>query len=1062
MSPHQPPQVPSSNNPLHGIINWFANNSVAANLLLISVIVMGIMSLSTLRKEAFPSLEPDTVSVSVVYDSGDALQAEEGIALKIEEALETVQGIKRITSTSDASGSHISIEKETDYSLDELLFDVKNQVDAINNFPVDAEQPVIDKARRQDHALTLQLFGDADRHTLQNLGEKLKADLLAQSGITDVTQSGVLDPMMSVEIDEGKLQAYGLTISDISEVINNESSSPLSTSLRDSSKIIRLKAADQAYWQRDFANIVLLTTASGAQIKLGDVAIVSDSFSEDNNSLSRYNQQNAVGVEILMGDTSDIITIVEQANNVIKTWHESGLLPQNVELESWNDKSTMITERLSLLTKNAVTGIIMVFVILAIFLNVRVALWVAGGLPFVFFGTLYFMTDGYTALTINEMTTFGFIMALGIVVDDAVVVGESIYTTRKKHGDTINNTVLGTMKVAVPTIFGVLTTVAAFMALSNVSGNLGKIYSQFATVVTICLLLSLVESKLILPSHLAHVSTKRQIKKGLSGVWSKIQHGADSGLNWFSKNIYCKVIELSLRFRYAVVAGFIAFFILVIGMPMTGAVKVGFFPSILGDTVSANLVMQTDAAYGQTNKNLLMLEQSAIQAEQNLMTKFNSDKSEITSLQVISSNDTSGTVSVELLDDGAFTASEFAQEWQRLAASPEGSKKLQILATRKMVDNFKVELKAWDDETVMAAGALFKEHLQNTAGVNGIDDNLNPGQPQLKFTLSAQGRALGMDTASLSKQILQAFGGAIVQRYQRNKDEIKVRVRYPENARQTPADIMQSRIRLPDGTVVPLVNVATINSEYQHDEITRIDGLRAIYLSAQVDKDVIAPNELVADLQRDLIPELTQQFPTLNIHFAGEAEEQDETTGSMYAMFVAALLVIYVLLAIPLKSYVQPMLIMVAIPFGVVGAILGHWWNDLTISILSLNGILALSGVVVNDSLLLVSRFNELTKEEDMNTHDAIVESCTSRLRAVLLTSITTYAGLVPLLSETSIQAQFLIPAAASLGYGILFATVITLILIPALLMIQTDAKRGIATMLKSLGAKNKTQETAS
>nr|WP_024592258.1 efflux RND transporter permease subunit [Pseudoalteromonas sp. TB13] len=1062
MSPHQPPQVPSSNNPLHGIINWFANNSVAANLLLISVIVMGIMSLSTLRKEAFPSLEPDTVSVSVVYDSGDALQAEEGIALKIEEALETVQGIKRITSTSDASGSHVSIEKETDYSLDELLFDVKNQVDAINNFPVDAEQPVIDKARRQDHALTLQLFGDADRHTLQNLGEKLKADLLAQSGITDVTQSGVLDPMMSVEIDEGKLQAYGLTISDISEVINNESSSPLSTSLRDSSKIIRLKAADQAYWQRDFANIVLLTTASGAQIKLGDVAIVSDSFSEDNNSLSRYNQQNAVGVEILMGDTSDIITIVEQANNVIKTWHESGLLPQNVELESWNDKSTMITERLSLLTKNAVTGIIMVFVILAIFLNVRVALWVAGGLPFVFFGTLYFMTDGYTALTINEMTTFGFIMALGIVVDDAVVVGESIYTTRKKHGDTINNTVLGTMKVAVPTIFGVLTTVAAFVALSNVSGNLGKIYSQFATVVTICLLLSVVESKLILPSHLAHISTKRQVKKGLGGLWSKIQHGADSGLNWFSKNIYCKVIEFSLRFRYAVVAAFIAFFILVIGMPMTGTVKVGFFPSIAGDTVTADLVMQNDAAYGQTNTNLLTLEQSALQAEQNLMTKFNSDKSEITSLQVISSSDTSGEVSVELLNEGAFTASEFAQEWQRVAGSLEGSKKLQILATRKMVDNFKVELKAWDDETVMAAGALFKERLQNTAGVNGIDDNLNPGQPQLKFTLNAQGRALGMDTASLSKQILQAFGGAIVQRYQRNKDEIKVRVRYPENARKTPADIMQSRIRLPDGTVVPLVNVATVSSEYQQDEITRIDGLRAIYLSAQVDKDVIAPNELVADLQRDLIPELTQQFPTLNIHFAGEAEEQDETTGSMYGMFVAALLVIYVLLAIPLKSYVQPMLIMVAIPFGVVGAILGHWWNDLTISILSLNGILALSGVVVNDSLLLVSRFNELTKEEDMNTHDAIVESCTSRLRAVLLTSITTYAGLVPLLSETSIQAQFLIPAAASLGYGILFATVITLILIPALLMIQTDAKRGIATMLKSLGAKNKTQETAS
>jgi len=489
-------------------------------------------------------------------------------------------------------------------------------------------------------------------------------------------------------------------------------------------------------------------------------------------------------------------------------------------------------------------------------------------------------------------------------------------------------------------------------------------------------------------------------------------------------------------------------------MPMTGAVKVGFFPSIAGDTVTAELVMQNDAAYGQTNKNLLALEQSALQAQQNLMDKFDSQESEITSLQLVSSSDTSGTVSVELLNEGDFTASEFAQEWQRLAGMPEGSKKLQVLATRKMVDNFKVELKAWDDETVMAAGALFKERLQNTAGVNGIDDNLNPGQPQLKFSLNAQGRALGMDTASLSEQVLQAFGGAIVQRYQRDKDEVKVRVRYPENARKTPADIMQSRIRLPDGTVVPLVNVANISSEYQQDEITRIDGLRAIYLSAQVDKNIVASNELVANLSRDLVPELNAQFPNLSIHFAGEAEEQDETTGSMATMFIAALLVIYVLLAIPLKSYIQPMLIMVAIPFGIVGAILGHWWNDLTISILSLNGILALSGVVVNDSLLLVSRFNELVKDEGMSTHDAIVESCTSRLRAVMLTSITTYAGLVPLLSETSMQAQFLIPAAASLGYGILFATVITLILIPALLMIQIDIKRLLANVLDFLSGK--------
>lgn len=1050
----------NNNNPLHGIISWFAHNPVAANLLLISVIAMGVMSLSTIRKEAFPSLEPDTISVSVVYDSGDALQAEEGLALKIEEALETVPGIKRITSTSNASGSRVSIEKMTEYSLDELLSDVKNQVDAINNFPADAEAPVIDKARRQDHALSLEIFGNADRHTLQVLGEQLKADLLAKSGISDVEQRGVLDPMMSIEIDEGKLQAYGLTITDVSNVINNESSRPLSTSLRDNNKIFRLKAAEQAYWQDDFANIVLVSTSSGAQIKLGDVATVTDTFAEDANSLSRYNHKNAVSLEILMDENSDITAIVSQANEVIDNWHARGLLPQNVELESWYDKSTLITERLSLLTQNAVTGIAIVFIILAVFLNVRVALWVAGGLPFVFFGTIYFMTDNFAALTINEMTTFGFIMALGIVVDDAVVIGESIYTTRKADGDTIHNTVKGTMKVAIPTLFGVLTTVAAFVALSNVSGNLGQIYAQFATVVTICLLLSMVESKLILPSHLAHLNTKRQVTSGITGLWSKVQHAADMGLTWFKLKVYRRVIEFSLRFRYAVVAIFTAFFIVVIGMPMTGSVKVGFFPSIAGDTINAELVMQNDAAYGQTNSNLLALEQSALQAEKNLMARFDTDEHVLTSVQIQSSSDTSGSITIELAPDGAFTSSEFAQEWQRLAGTPEGSKKLQILATRRMVDNFKVELKAWDDETVMAAGEIFKAQLQNTAGVNGIDDNLNPGQPQIRFTLNAQGRALGMDTANLSKQVLQSFGGAIVQRYQRDKDEVKVRVRYPESARQTPADIMQARIRLPDGTVVPLANVASISSEYQQDEITRIDGLRAIYLSAQVDKDVVASNELVDDFRNNLVPQLNEQFPSLSVSFAGEAEQQSETTSSMGSMFAAALLVIYILIAVPLKSYVQPLIIMVAIPFGIVGAILGHWWNDLTISILSLNGILALSGVVVNDSLLLVSRFNELIKEDGFSVHDAIVESCTSRLCAVLLTSVTTFAGLVPLLSETSVQAQFLIPAAASLGYGILFATVITLILIPALLRIQTDIQGLANNVVNLMSRKNKTMET--
>ncbi len=650
------------------------------------------------------------------------------------------------------------------------------------------------------------------------------------------------------------------------------------------------------------------------------------------------------------------------------------------------------------------------------------------------------MTDSFADLTINEMTTFGFILALGIVVDDAVVVGESIYSTRRSEGDSLESTIKGTLNVAIPTLFGVLTTVAAFVSLANLSGIMGHVYSQFATIITICLLLSVVESKLILPAHMAHLNTHRKVKVWWRDPWQFLQSHCDMGLQWFNQKIYRNVIEYALRFRYAVVLLFIALFILVLGMPSTGAVRVVFFPDILGSVVSANLTMQNDASFGQTRFNLNQLEDLAVQVDKQLMTDRGQTGSSISSVQLISEDDYSGRIAIELIPEAAYSIVEFEKKWQQLAGIPEGTKKLKFISSFEMMDNFKVELKSLNETTVKAAGEQFKSMLQQTAGVSGIDDNLNPGQPQLRFELTEQGYALGMDTASLARQILQMFGGEIVQRYQRDQDEVRVRIRYPEKARQTLADVQQAYVRTPSGQVVPLSSVAKVISDHQQDEVTRIDAQRAVYLTAVVDKTVIAPQELVSYLQRELVSELLAQYPDLTIHFAGEAEEQQETTDSMIQLFIIALLAIYVLLAVPLKSYVQPLLIMTAIPFGVVGAILGHWWNDLALSVLSLNGILALSGVVVNDSLLLVSRFNQLQKQ-DISIHDAIVETCMGRLRAVLLTSVTTFAGLAPLLSETSMQAQFLIPAAASLGYGILFATVITLILVPSLLKIQHDIK---------------------
>ncbi|WP_164683970.1 efflux RND transporter permease subunit, partial [Vibrio maerlii] len=788
----------------------------------------------------------------------------------------------------------------------------------------------------------------------------------------------------------------------------------------------------------DFKAIPVVTTANGSQITLGDVATISDTFEEDTFSLSRYNQQNSMGIQIVMDEYSDVVSIVAQAEQVVENWKASNLLPEDVEIESWYDKSTLIKERLSLLVKNALTGIALVFIVLAVFLNIRVAFWVAASLPFVFCGTLYFMTDSFMGLTINEMTTFGFIMALGIVVDDAVVIGESIYTTRREQGDSLKSTIIGTHKVAAPTIFGVLTTVVAFVSIAMVEGKMGQIYAQFASVVAICLMLSLVESKLILPSHLAHVNTQRGEKKG---IWGHIQQGAESGLDWFNHKVYKRAIKLALNFRYAVVLGFISLFILVVGMPMTGAVRVAFFPEIAGDTVTADIRMYNDTSFGQTQTNLLVLEENAKKVDANLRAEFGGDEPAISSLQVIASEDKSGTVTIELDGDVIYSSGDFAEQWLAMSGQMEGVKKLKVLSMKEMVDAFKAELKSNDEALLTEAANKLKAELQTIAGVSGIDDNLDLGEPQYRFELTEQGRALGMDTATLSKQVLQSFGGDIVQRFQRGKDEVKVRVRYPEDARQTLADIESSSVRTSDGTVVPLTSVANVFSDYQQSEITRIDNQRAVYITASVDQDKIASNELVTQLQNSIVKQLNADYPTVKIDFAGEAEQQKESTDSMQSTFVLALIGIFALLAIPLKSYVQPLIIMVAIPFGIVGAILGHWLNDLTLSILSLNGILALSGVVVNDSLLLVSRFNELVKDKSLSVKEAIQQACTGRLRAVLLTSITTFAGLAPLLSETSMQAQFLIPAAAALGYGILFATVITLVLTPSLLMIQNDVK---------------------
>ncbi|MCW7753013.1 efflux RND transporter permease subunit [Desulfobotulus sp. H1] len=1025
------------NKNLRGVIPWFTTNPVAANLLLLLVIVLGLFELTGLRKEAFPSLEPNSLTISVTYDSGSASQSEEGLAIKIEDQLEGVSGIKRVTSMSTRSGSTITIEKRDGYDLDVLLRDVKTKVDAISNFPADAERPVIEKAEREEHALWIQLYGDTDRRTLQYLADSLKTELLSRSEVNRVRIYGWLDPMMSIEIDEGQLQAYGLSLSDVERRVREYSTDIPSPTMRSSMMYFQLKASEQAYTREAFAAIPLVRDSGGAQVLLGDVARVRDTFTDDTAVLSRYNGCNSMALQVITTGGDDISDSVAGAVEVVAGWTGNGKLPGGVNLTTWYDRSNMIEDRLQLLGTNALTGFAMVFVLLALFLNLSVAFWVAAGLPFIFVGAFYFMGDAFAGLSINEITTFGFIMALGIVVDDAVVVGESVYTERSVRGDRVENTIRGTLRVTMPTIFGYLTTVAAFYAISQISGHLGQIYAQFATVVVICLSLSLIESKLILPAHLAHLNTRPyRSRNRVIRAWQRVQSIADRALNGFTIHGYGFVVEKALHYRYAVLILFMAVFMVIITMPLTGAVRMSFFPDMAGDIVRAELTMEKDSSYGQTHAALLLLEQSAIQTDLDLR-KGAGSPAGIASLQVISEADQSGSIKVELLSNTSYDISSFTLRWRELAGMPEGAHSLSIQNKPAMVDALRIELRADDDEILVAAGREVRKRLRAIPAVSGMDDNLEPGQPQLHLQLTREGRAMGFTMEMLAEQVLQSFQGQVVQRFQRKNDEMEVRVRYPDSSREHMGDVLQARLRTEDGRIVPLSAVATVRYGYTRDTITRINGKRAVYVSADVDKNILSATELVVQLQ-EFMPELKRQYPGLDIHFAGEAEQQSETQTSMIRMFLLAMLMIYFLLAIPLKSYVQPLLIMTAIPFGIIGAMLGHWLNDLSLGILSLNGIIALAGVIVNNSLLLVVTFNSAERKRK-NIKQSISEACSSRLRAVLLTSLTTCAGLFPLLKETSLQAQFLIPAAVSLAYGIMFGTIVTLVLIPVLLMIHDD-----------------------
>ena len=1023
------------------MIEWFLRNPVAANLLMVAILVLGIKSAFDLREEGFPKIPPSWVTISVFYDSGSAKQAEENITLKIEEAIENVAGIKDFESRSTRTGSTVTVRKEQDTDLDKLLNDVKARVDAITALPRGAERPVVTAAEWDETALRINLYGEVSKTLLQSLAERLREDLLLKPGITTVYLQGDKTPEITIEVDEARLQTYDLTLVDVSSAVARESVVEVSGVLRDENTITRLTADAPRYDKDDFAAIALRSYADGGKLRLGDVAKITDGFDSSPHTWLRFQQQPSVSVRVVVDRNDDIIQVVKDARQVVEDWRAEGRLPEGVSIAAWDDRSEVITTRLSTLLFNGAAGILLVIILLSVFLEARVAFWVALGLPICFAGALIAMGDWILGISINEVSTFGFIVAMGIIVDDAIVVGESI-TARQEKSPTLDATLEGVRLVALPTLTAGTTTAVAFASLAFVVGDFGHIFSQFSLIVAACLVFSMIESKLILPAHLR----PKRHHAAAAGKSGRLRRRVQTGFETFKTRLFLPTLEKAIAYRYTTLLILVSMSLAGFGLLNRDLVRSVFFPSIPFDVVYADITMQSDASFGFTESTLNRMEGAVYEIAEAHQEQHGDSGSPVSHVQTRMTGDLRGNIRVALASDVAhpMSAPEFGRQWREAIGRPEGLKQLRVWDSEALPEALEIELLAPSLAEAEAGGRAMLAVLQQMPSIMDIRHNIDESAPQIRLELTPQGRALGLTTQELAQQLQQSFFGFETQRIQRGRDEIKVRVRYPDDARESMADLWAMHVRTPSGQTVLLESVAVAVTEHPVGERTRIDGRAAIAIRADVNKDITSPEAIIDGLEQDYFPEFRALHPDVLIEFGGEAEELALVSNSLRDIVVFALIVIYALLAVVLKSYLAPIIILTVIPFGVAGAIFGHLIHDLSFSILSLFGVMALGGVVVNDSLLLVVRYRQI-RPSQANTHDAVLKAAAERVRAIILTSVTTYVGLIPLMANPSIQAAYLKPAAASLAYGVMFATVITLVLVPILIMVGDDIRRVFA-----------------
>ncbi len=1035
-----------------GPLAWMAENAVAANLLMLTFLVGGFMSISRIRQEVFPTFEIDIIRVNVAYPGASPSEIEQGILFASEDAVRGLDGVERVTSSAVEGMGSIVAELLSDADGSKVLQDIKNEIDRITSFPEEAEEPVVSLVVVRRPVLSVIFYGDVEEATLRRIAESAKSDIALDPRITLAEVSGARPLEISIEVPLGKLREHNLTLGAMAELVRKTSVELGGGGIKTPGGERLVRVDERRDYGSEYADIPVLSRPEGSRLLLGDVADIKDGFA-DIDQVTIYKGKRAVNLTVYRVGDEDPVSVSKAAHEFVERLNLS--LPGTVSTAVVHDRSDIYRDRMSLLIKNAVMGLMLVMLVLSLFLEVRLAFWVMLGIPISFVGCLLFLP--YLDVSLNMVSLFAFIIAIGIVVDDAIVVGESIYYERENGKSGVAAAVRGVRGVSVPVVFAILTNIIAFLPLLFVPGMMGDLWRDIPTVIIVIFIISLVESLLILPAHLAH-----QRPQSASRFWKAVeapQLVLGKGLNRFTENLYKPFVRFTLRYRYSTVVIGLAVLVLTIGWWKGGRLPFRLLPKVESDRVTATATLPYGTPFEKTYDVAEHLRKSVwrtLQSSGNtnaLEGIYVSTGSLIGGFGPFGGDPVRGghlaAVEVNLVPLGQrnITAAEFVKLWRKQVGPISGMESLTFKfnigpATGSPID---VELSHPNSDILESVAARVAEALKEYAGVVEIDDGVELGKEQFIFTLKPAAHSLGITSLDLAQQVRHAFYGAESLRQQRGQDEIKVFVRLPQAERRFENDITTLILRAPGGQEIPIQEAANIERGRAYQKIKRVEGRRTINVTADLESPKYTPKKILDDLQGGLLPSLMADYPGLSYSLEGEQREQRESMAGMAKGFLVALFALFALLAVIFKSYAQAIIVLVAIPFGIVGSIGGHIIMGFGMSFVSIMGMVALAGVVINDNILLISTANEYRKQ-GMSAREAAIQAPTRRFRPVLLTSVTTFLGLAPMIFETSVQARFMIPMALSLGFGILFATLITLILVPSLYLIREDIQDVVAS----------------